>query len=172
MNGPAEIAMTSVMPKTTVLKPAETRPEWYVVDAKGMTVGRLATQIATVLMGKHKPQYTPHVDSGDYVIVVNVDQVRFSGGQMAHARHEHFTTKMAKKSYRWHTQWPGGLREISAINLWEKSPEAVLLKAVRRMMPKSALGKRMLDKLKLYSGETHPHQAQQPKPFPEHLLPK
>jgi large subunit ribosomal protein L13 len=79
---------------------------------------------------------------------------------------------MAKKSYRWHTQWPGGLREISAINLWEKSPEAVLLKAVRRMMPKSALGKRMLDKLKLYSGETHPHQAQQPKPFPEHLLPK
>jgi large subunit ribosomal protein L13 len=170
--GAVESLMPNALSRTTVMKPAEARPEWFVLDAQGLTVGRLATQIATVLMGKHKPQYTPHVDTGDYVIVVNADQVRFSGGTMSHARHEHFTTKMAKKVYRWHTQWPGGLREVAAINLWEKHPEAVLKKAVQRMMPKSALGKRMLDKLKLYAGTTHPHQAQQPKPFPEHLLPK
>ena len=123
-------------------------------------------------MGKHKPEYTPSVDTGDFVIVVNAGQAKFSGSQMAHSKHESFTTKMSKKSYRWHTQWPGGLREISAINLWEKQPEAILKKAVQRMMPKSALGKRMLDKLKLYPGAEHPHQAQQPLPFPEYLLPK
>lgn len=163
--------MSNAMSKTTLIKPAEVSPEWFVVDAAGMTVGRLATQIATVLMGKHKPTYTPSVDTGDYVVVVNADQVRFSGSQMSHAKHEHFTAKMSKKSYRWHTQWPGGLREVAAIDLWEKNPEAILLKAVRRMMPKSAMGKRMLDKLKLYNGANHPHQAQQPQPFPAHLLP-
>ncbi len=163
--------MTSAMSKTTLIKPAELNPQWFVVDAEGMTVGRLATQLATVLMGKHKPSYTPNVDTGDYIIVLNADKVRFSGGQMSHAKNENFTTKMAKKSYRWHTQWPGGLREITAIQLWEKQPEGILLKAVKRMLPKSALGKRMLDKLKLFNGSDHPHQSQQPLPFPEYLLP-
>jgi large subunit ribosomal protein L13 len=164
--------MTNPMPKTTLVKPADVQPKWYVVDAAGQTVGRLATQIATVLMGKHKPEYTPNVDTGDFVVVVNAEQVRFSGGQMSHAQHEHFSTKMAKKSYRWHTQWPGGLREVAAIDLWSKQPEAILLKAVKRMMPKNALGKRMLDKLKLYAGPNHPHQAQQPAAFPEYLMPR
>jgi len=159
------------MPKTTLIKPAEINPEWYVVDATGLTVGRLATQIATVLMGKHKPTYTPSVDTGDFVIVVNAEQIRFSGSKMAHPKNDNFSIKMSKKFYRWHTQWPGGLREISAINLWEKNPEEILRKAVQRMMPKSAMGKRMLDKLKLYAGTSHPHQAQQPQPFPPHLLP-
>ena len=159
------------MQKTSIVKPAERKPEWYVVDASGMTVGRLATQIATVLMGKHKPQYTPHVDTGDYVIVVNAAQVKFSGSKMAHTENDQFSSKMSKKSYRWHTQWPGGLREVSAIQLWEKKPEEILRLAVRRMMPKSALGKRMLDKLKLYVDANHPHQSQQPAPLPEHLMP-
>lgn len=163
--------MTSAMDKTSVIKPADAKPEWYVVDVAGMTVGRIATRIATVLMGKHKPQYTPNVDTGDYVIVVNADKVLFSGSKMSHEKHENFSTKMAKKSYRWHTQWPGGLREVAAIDLWEKHPDAILLKAVRRMMPKSAIGKRMLDKLKLYNGPDHPHQAQKPTPLPEHLMP-
>ena len=163
--------MANPMQRTSVVKPADRKPEWYVVDASGMTVGRLATQIATVLMGKHKPQYTPHVDTGDYVIVINAGQVKFSGNQMAHAENEQYSTKMAKKSYRWHTQWPGGLREVSAIQLWEKKPEEILRLAVRRMMPKSALGKRMLDKLKLFAGANHPHQSQQPSPLPEHLMP-
>lgn len=159
------------MQKTSIVKPAERKPEWYLVDASGLTVGRLATQIATVLMGKHKPQYTPFVDTGDYVIVINAGQVKFSGNQMSHGENENFSTKMAKKSYRWHTQWPGGLREVTAIQLWEKRPEEILRLAVRRMMPKSALGKRMLDKLKLYVGPSHPHQSQQPQPLPEHLMP-
>ncbi len=163
--------MSDPMSKTTLVKPAEINPEWFIIDVAGMTVGRVATQIATVLMGKHKPQYTPSVDTGDFVIVVNADQVLFSGSKMSHDKHEHFSTKMAKKFYRWHTQWPGGLREISAIDLWTKQPDAILLKAVRRMMPKSAMGKRMLDKLKLYSGPNHPHQAQRPSPFPEYLMP-
>jgi large subunit ribosomal protein L13 len=163
--------MTNPMPKTTLIKPAEVKHSWYVVDAAGMTVGRLATQLATVLMGKHKPEYTPSVDTGDFIVVVNADQVRFSGGAMTHEKHEHFSIKMSKKSYRWHTQWPGGLREVAAIDLWTKQPESILLKAVQRMMPKSALGKRMLDKLKLYCGPNHPHQAQQPQPLPDYLMP-
>lgn len=163
--------MADPMTKTTLVKPAEIKPEWYVVDVAGMTVGRIATQIATVLMGKHKPTYTPSVDTGDFVVVVNADKVLFSGSKMSHDKHENFSTKMAKKTYRWHTQWPGGLREISAIDLWAKDPEGILLRAVKRMMPKSAMGKRMLDKLKLYSGPEHPHQAQQPAPLPEYLMP-
>jgi large subunit ribosomal protein L13 len=164
--------MSSAMSKTTLIKPADVKPGWFVVDAAGQTVGRLATQIATVLMGKHKPEYTPSVDTGDFVIVVNAGQVRFSGSKMAHDKHEHFSVKMSKKSYRWHTLWPGGLKEIGAIELWEKKPEAILLKAVQRMLPKSAMGKRMLDKLKLFADSNHPHQAQQPRPFPDYLMPK
>lgn len=167
-----------IAPRTTFLKPADRgqggnhQPKWYVVDATGMTVGRLATRLATVLMGKHRPDYTPHVDTGDYVIVVNADKVQFSGGRMAHEQHPHFTTKMSKKSYMWFTGFPSGQRHITAINLWEKKPTQVLLLAVKRMMPKNALATHMLDKLKLFAGPNHTHQAQQPEPLPAYLLPK
>ena len=137
-----------------------------------MIVGRLATQLATVLMGKHKPEYTPHVDTGDYVIVLNADKVRFTGGEMVHDQHEHYTTKMAKKNYVWFTGWPSGQRTIKALDLWVKKPNEILHLAVKRMLPKNALARHMLDKLKLITGTTHQYQAQQPVPFPEHLLPK
>ena len=109
-----------IAPQTTFVKAEQNRqggayaPKWFVVDAEGMIVGRLATQIATVLMGKHKPEYTPHVDTGDYVIVINADKVRFTGGDMVHKDHEYYTTKMSKKSYQWFTGWPGGQRNIDA----------------------------------------------------------
>ena len=167
-----------IAPQTTFVKGAETRqggtrsPKWFVIDAEGMIVGRLATRLATVLMGKHKPEYTPHVDTGDYVIVLNADKVRFTGGEMVHEKHEHYTTKMAKKSYQWFTGWPSGQRNIDALDLWIKKPTEILHLAVKRMLPKNALARHMLDKLKLQTGTTHPYQAQQPVPFPEHLLPK
>jgi large subunit ribosomal protein L13 len=167
-----------IAPGTTFLKASDRGPggnhqaKWFVVDAEGMTVGRLATQLATVLMGKHRPDYTPHVDTGDYIIVVNAEKVRFSGGKMAHDTHPHFTTKMSKKSYQWFTGWPSGQRNISAINLWEKKPAEILHLAVKRMLPKNALATHMLAKLKLFVGPNHTHQAQQPAPFPEYLLPK
>ncbi len=160
------------MKATDRLPGGTAEPRWYVIDATGMVVGRLATQIATVLMGKHRPEYTPHVDTGDYVIVINADKVQFSGDEMKHKSHEHFTTKMSKKSYTWYTGWPGGQRHIDAIDLWSKKPNEILKLAVKRMMPKNALARHMFDKLKLFSGPTHPHQAQQPEPFPEHLLPR
>lgn len=137
-----------------------------------MVVGRLATQLATVLMGKHKPEYTPHCDAGDYVIVVNADKIRFTGSPMKHKTCTQYTTKMSKKGYRWYTGWPSGQREIKAVDLWEKKPTEILKLAVKRMMPKNALARHMLDKLRLFVGPTHTHQAQQPVPFPEYLLPK
>lgn len=157
--------------RTSFAKSNEVTPKWFVVDAESQIVGRLATQIATVLMGKHKPEYTPHVDTGDYVIVLNVGKVQFTGSGMVHPKHPAYTTKMAKKKYWWVTGWPSGLRNIPAIDLWEKKPEEILRQAVKRMLPKSALGRHMLDKLKLYTEDTHPHQAQQPEAFPEYLLP-
>lgn len=158
--------------KTTFAKSVDVRPKWFVIDAEGQIVGRLATQIATVLMGKHKPEYTPHVDTGDYVVVLNAGKVKFSGGGMVHPEHPSYTTKMADKKYWWVTGWPSGLRNIPAINLWEKKQEEILRLAVKRMLPKTALGRHMLEKLKLYNGDTHPHQAQTPEAFPEYLLPK
>ncbi len=158
-------------PKTTFLKQTDIKPEWFVIDAKDLIVGRVATQIATVLMGKHKAGYTPHIDSGDYVIVLNADKVRFGGRRLAHDKHPNFTNKMANKKYWWVTGWPSGLRNIPAIRLWERKPEQIVYLAVKRMLPKTALGRHMLEKLKLYSGDTHPHQAQQPKDFPVNLLP-
>ncbi|MCL4114565.1 UNVERIFIED_CONTAM: hypothetical protein GTU68_061268 [Idotea baltica] len=124
-----------------------------------MIVGRLATQIATVLMGKHKATYTPHVDCGDYVIVQNVERLRFSA------------TKMMKKEYDRYTGYPGGRKILSGLEVWQRAPDRILSEAVRRMLPKNKLGRHMLAKLKCYVGSNHPHQAQQPKPFPEHLLP-
>ena len=167
-----------IAPQTSFVKPADCRqggahaPKWFVIDAEGMVVGRLATQLAIVLMGKHKPEYTPHVDTGDYVIVLNADKVRFTGGEMVHKDYDHYTTKMAKKSYVWFTGWPSGQRTIKALDLWSKKPNEILHLAVKRMLPKNALARHMLDKLKLVTGTSHPYQAQQPVPFPEHLLPK
>jgi len=164
--------------RTTFLKSADVAvagaaaPQWFVIDAENQVVGRLATQIATVLMGKHKPSYTPHVDSGDYVVVVNADKVKFVGNEMVHPRHKYYTDKMAEKRYFRHSMFPGGLKEIPAVNLWDKCPTEILRLAVKRMLPKNALARHKLeDKLKLYAGPDHPHQAQQPQAFPEHLLP-
>ncbi|MBI1345789.1 50S ribosomal protein L13 [bacterium] len=172
---PAARCIVTVAQRTTFVKPADItgaqKPKWYVIDAKDQVVGRLATQIATVLMGKHKACYTPHVDCGDFVIVLNADKVKFVGSAMVHPRMENFTTKTANKKYYRHSEFPGGLKELSVEQLWDKHPTDVLLLAVRRMLPKNALARHMLDKLKLYTTDTHPHQAQVPQPFPEHLMP-
>ena len=147
-------------------------PNWYILDADGLIVGRLAARLATVLMGKHKPTYTPHVDTGDCVIVINVEKVRFSGKELAHPTHPYFTNKMLKKTYERYTGYPGGRKITTAARLLESKPEMILGEAVRRMLPKNKLGRKMLKKLKLCTGPDHEHQAQKPEPFPEHLLPK
>jgi large subunit ribosomal protein L13 len=128
----------------------ELAKQWFVIDAAGMVVGRLAAQIAPILMGKHRPTYTPHIDTGDYVIVTNVDKVVFTGD------------KWNQKSYQRYTGYPGGQREEAAWKLFERRPERILELAIQRMMPKNKIGRHMLAKLKLYVGPEHPHQAQQP----------
>jgi large subunit ribosomal protein L13 len=150
-------------------KAQEQRPQWYVIDASGEIVGRLATRIATVLMGKHKPVYTPHVDCGDFVVVVNADKVRFSGRSVSHPEHDDFTSKMLTKEYDWYTGYTGGRKIRTAAQLMDTRPEEILKLAVRRMVPKSALGRKMMKKLRLFAGPEHPHQAQQPQPWPEYL---
>lgn len=157
------------MTKTFMEKRETVTPRWYVVDGDGQIVGRLAVKLANVLMGKHKPTYTPHVDCGDYVIVVNADKVRFSGQPLAHETHPHFTQKMLRKEYDRYTGYPGGRKVTTAAELLERKPEFILQEAVRRMLPKNKLGRQMLRKLKLYAGTEHPHQAQQPVEMPEHL---
>src|SRR5207244_760173 len=129
-------------------KAGQLTPQWFVIDATGMVVGRLAAQIAPILMGKHRPTYTPHIDTGDYVIVTNVDKVVFTGN------------KWQQKAYQRYTGYPGGQRDEAAWKLFQRHPERILELAVQRMMPKSKLGRHMMDKLKLYSGTEHPHQAQ------------
>lgn len=131
----------------------EAQRAWYVVDAAGMTVGRLATRVATVLRGKHKPTYTPFLDMGDHVVIVNADKVVFTG------------TKMEDKMYRHHTGWPGGLKEIAARDLMARYPERVLEQAIKGMLPKNTLGRAMARKLKVYAGPEHPHTAQKPEPL-------
>jgi large subunit ribosomal protein L13 len=126
---------------------------WYVVDATGQTAGRLFTRIAHVLRGKHKPSYTPHVDTGDYVIVINAEKIRFTGN------------KLQQKEYIRHTNYPGGLRRESLERLLIRKPEAVIEKGVKGMLPKNKLGRAMYKKLFVYAGAEHPHQAQKPKPF-------
>ncbi len=157
------------MRKTYMAKKEEVRPQWFVVDADKQIVGRLAAKLAVVLMGKHKPTYTPHVDCGDYIVVLNVERVRFSGRPLAHPRHPYFSSKMLSKTYDRYTGYPGGRRIETAADVWERKPEFILHEAVRRMLPKNKLGKAMLKKLKLYTGTEHPHQAQQPEQLPEHL---
>lgn len=125
--------------------------KWFVVDATGKRVGRLATEVATILRGKHKPTFTPHVDCGDYVIVINADKVEFTGN------------KWADKKYYRHSQYPGGLRETTAKRMNETFPERIVEFAVKGMLPKGRLGRQMYTKLFVYAGNEHPHQAQTPE---------
>ena len=138
--------------KTYVAKPGSVEQKWLLVDADGKIVGRLASQIAVVLMGKHRPTYTPHVDTGDFVVVTNAKKVVFTG------------KKWELKEYNWYTGYPG-LRSETAGKRLEKAPEQILREAVRRMLPKNKLGRKMLLKLKIYAGSEHPHQAQNPEPM-------
>ena len=131
--------------------PKETTNDWVVIDADGQTVGRLATQIASVLKGKHKPTYTPNQPGGDFVVVVNADKVTFSG------------RKLDQKVYTRYTGYQGGLRETTAREMLDKHPERVLERAVWGMLPKTRMGRRLIRRLKVYAGPTHPHEAQQPK---------
>lgn len=152
------------MTKSYLAKAGEAKPAWLLVDAEGQVVGRLAVKLATILMGKHKPTYTPHVDCGDFIVVVNAEKVRFGGRKMAHPTHPNFTSKMLSKEYDHYTGYPGGRRIRPAAALLESRPEEILRMAVRRMLPKNKLGRHMLKKLKLYRGTQHPHQAQVPQP--------
>lgn len=155
--------------RSFVAKKETVQQDWLLCDASGEVVGRLATRIATILMGKHKPIYTPHVDCGDFVVVVNCEKVKFSGRTIAHPTNPNFTTKMAKKEYDWFTGYPGGRHTATAADWLETHPERILREAVRRMLPKNKLGRQMLTKLKLFVGPNHTHQAQQPQPLPEYL---
>lgn len=141
--------------KTYTAKPGEIERHWYVVDAESKTLGRLATQIADVLRGKNKPAYTPHVDTGDFVIVVNAEKVRVTG------------QKLDQKLYYRHSGYPGGLRSRSLREQLERRPEEVLRRAVRGMLPKNKLASAQLRKLKIYAGADHPHAAQNPEPLQE-----
>ncbi|KEQ17458.1 50S ribosomal protein L13 [Endozoicomonas numazuensis] len=137
--------------KTFSAKPETVKRDWFVVDAEGKTLGRLATEIASRLRGKHKPEYTPHVDTGDYIVVVNAEKVHVTG------------RKASDKMYYRHTGFPGGLRSISFEKLIAHKPEMVIEKAVKGMLPKGPLGRDMYRKLKVYTGTEHPHASQQPQ---------
>lgn len=137
--------------KTFVAKPAEVKRDWYVVDAAGLTLGRLSTEIARRLRGKHKAEFTPHVDTGDYIVVVNAEKVAVTG------------RKTTNKMYYRHTGFPGGLKSMSFEKMIDHKPEQVIELAVKGMIPRSPLGRAMLKKLKVYAGAEHPHTAQQPK---------
>ncbi len=141
------------MNTTVSAKPAEVRRDWYVVDAEGKTLGRLASEIARRLKGKHKPIFTPHVDTGDYIVVVNAEKIRVTGN------------KMKDKMYHHHTGYIGNLKSISLEKQLQKAPERVLQTAVRGMLPRTPLGRAMMKKLRIYAGPEHTHQAQQPKPL-------
>lgn len=136
---------------TYMAKKGEVEQKWLLVDATDKIVGRLASEIAVILMGKHRPTYTPHVDTGDFVVVVNVEKIRFTGN------------KWDTKTYAWYTGYPGQ-RTVKAATRHERQPELILQEAVRRMLPKSKLGRAMLKKLKIFAGSEHPHGAQQPEP--------
>ena len=137
--------------KTFVAKEEDVAKKWYVVDAKDKVLGRLATQIAMRLRGKHKPVFTPHADTGDFVVVLNAEKIALTG------------KKWGKKIYYHHTGYVGGLKQITAEKLLEKKPEDILRFAVKGMLPKNSLGRRQLKKLKIYVGTDHPHEAQQPE---------
>lgn len=140
--------MSSFMAKT-----GKVPQRWYVIDATDLVVGRLAVQIATILRGKHRPEYTPHIDTGEFVIVINAEKIRFTG------------KKMQTKTYQSYSHHPGGQKVVTARQMIEKHPERVLEAAVRRMVPRNRLGRAQMTKLKIYAGNSHPHQAQQPQEF-------
>lgn len=148
-----EIVLVKMYQRTKFLtkEEADQNKQWILVDAEGQTLGRLATQIATILRGKNRPDWTPHVDCGDYVVVVNADKVRLTG------------QKGAQKKYFRHSGYPGHMKEVTAGKLLNTHPERVLTFAVRGMLPKTKLGRAMLKKLKVYSGGSHPHDAQKPE---------
>jgi len=137
--------------KTFVAKEQEIEKKWYLVDAEDRILGRLATQIAVRLRGKHKPIFTPHADTGDFIVVINADKISLKG------------SKLDQKNYYRHSGYMGGLKKISARRLLERKPEEVLRLAVKGMLPKNSLGRRQLKKLKIYTGPDHPHQAQEPE---------
>lgn len=137
--------------RSYMAKPGEVQAKWLLVDATDKVVGRLASQIAMVLMGKHRPTYTPHVDCGDFVVVINAEKIKYTG------------KKWEQKEYRWYTGYHG-LSTETAGHRRDRRPELIIIEAVRRMLPKSKLGVRMLEKLKVYAGDKHPHQAQQVEP--------
>mgnify|MGYP001818710662 FL=1 len=139
--------------RTFTAKKEEIERDWYVVDAEGQTLGRLASRIAPIIRGKHKPIYTPHLDCGDFVIIINAEKVRVTG------------RKLDQKLYHRHSGYPGGLKSISLRDQLDRHPERVLQAAIKGMLPKTKLGRQMIKKLKVYAGDSHPHQAQQPKPL-------
>ncbi len=141
--------MSTYFPKT-----GDVPRNWLLVDADGKTLGRLATEVARVLMGKHKPSYAPSVQTGDFVVVINADKVRLTG------------KKWTDKIYRHHSMYPGGLKEIAARDLMAKAPTRMVEHAVRGMLPKNRIGDRLIRKMKVYAGDRHPHQAQRPAAFP------
>ena len=140
---------------TTIAKPADVVHAWYIIDAKDQVLGRLASRIATVLRGKHKTNFTTHVDGGDFVIVINADQVRLTG------------KKLDQKQYHHYSGYKGGLRSRTARDLLSNQPERVLRFAVQGMLPTNRLSRQIINKLKIFAGASHPHDAQQPQPFPE-----
>ncbi|MCL2611068.1 MAG: 50S ribosomal protein L13 [Defluviitaleaceae bacterium] len=139
------------MRTTYQVKESEIERKWYVIDAEGQTLGRLSAQVSKMLMGKHKPTYTPHLDTGDYIIIINADKIHTTG------------KKLDQKLYRRHTGHPGGLRETTLRVMQQKKPEYVITHAVKGMLPKKALGAKMLKKLRVYKGAEHPHTAQNPE---------
>lgn len=139
--------------KTFVATPENRQRDWHVVDAEGKTLGRLATQIASILRGKNKPEYTPHCDTGDFVVVINAEKVAVTGN------------KLEQKRYWRYSGYPGGMRSRTLAEMLERRPEEVLRKAVRGMLPRNRLARQQLRKLKIYAGPEHPHLAQQPKPI-------
>jgi len=134
-------------------KESLTEPKWWLVDAEGKVLGRLASEVANVLRGKNKPIFTPHVDTGDFVVVVNAEKVKLTGN------------KWSQKMYHRHSGYIGGLKSVSAEDLLRKKPEALIQHAVKGMLPKNRLGRKMIKKLKVYAGQEHPHEAQQPAPI-------
>jgi large subunit ribosomal protein L13 len=137
--------------KTYVAKPDDRQRDWYVVDAEGQTLGRLATSLADMLRGKRKPEYTPHIDTGDFVVVINAEKIRVTGD------------KLNSKRYWRHSGYPGGIRSRTLAEMLEKQPEEVIRKAVKGMMPRNSLARKQLLKLKVYAGPDHPHEAQKPE---------
>jgi large subunit ribosomal protein L13 len=145
--------MTNMNPmKTYMAKAGEIDRKWLVIDASGRPLGRVATEVARILRGKHKPTFTPHVDTGDHVIILNVDKVALTGNK-------------SEEKIHWHTGYPGGLKSVTRGAMRERQPEKLVMRAVKGMLPHNRLGAAMLKKLRVYRGEAHPHEAQMPEPY-------